>query len=140
MMDTLDQVATRSIFVHPNSDPANLWPTHRLLADLGHDVTSTSTLEEALRLMGEDPVDLLILEEPANSDASYRDEELQKIRSLPMSQQPHEIAIFSDRPGDHRAARKSGSPHVHVLVKPLHMHGLLQVLRRLESRVSAATV
>ena len=135
-MATLDQVAMRTIFVHPNSDPANLWPTHRLLADLGHEITSTNTLEEALRLMREeDFTDLLILEEPPKAEASFREEELRQIRSLPTSQQPREVAIFSDRPKDFRTTRQSGAPRVHVLVKPLHMHGLLQVIRHLDSRV-----
>jgi len=145
MMATLDQVATKTIFVHPNADPANLWPTHRLLADLGHEVTSTSTLEEALRLMREDPVDLLILEEPPKSEPSFREEELEQLRSLPASQQPREIAIFSDRPSSDRAgeserARQIGSPRVHVLLKPLHMHGLLQIVRQLHARVGTPMI
>ena len=135
MMATLEQVATRTIFVHPNSDPANLWPTHRLLADLGHEVTSTNTLEDALRIMREDPTDLLILEEPPKSEAGFREEELRQIRSLPLEQQPREVAIFSDRPGVLDRVRQLGSPRVHVLLKPLHMHGLLQVIRHLHARV-----
>ena len=140
MMATLDQVATRTIFVHPNSDPANLWPTHRLLADLGHEVTSKSTLEEALRLMREDPIDLLILEEPPKSPASVREQALQQIRALPMAQRPREVAIFSDRPGEPDQSRQTGTPRVHVLLKPLHMHGLLQILRHLDARVSSAAI
>jgi hypothetical protein len=135
MMATLDQVAIRTIFVHPNADPANLWPTHRLLADLGHEITSTSTLDEALRLMQEETTDLLILEEPPKAEAALREEELRQIHSLPPSQQPREVAIFSDRPKDYRSTRHSGAPRIHVLVKPLHMHGLLQVIRQLETRV-----
>jgi DNA-binding response OmpR family regulator len=140
MMATLDQVATRTIFVHPNSDPANLWPTHRLLADLGHEVSSLSTLDEAMRVMRDDPVDLLILEEPAKSEAGYREHELEQIRSLPASQQPREVAIFSDRPGPFEQTRQAGMPRVHILLKPLHMHGLLHVVRQLHSRVSATSI
>jgi hypothetical protein len=94
MMATLEQVAMRTIFVHPNADPANLWPTHRLLADLGHDITSTSTLDEALRLMREDgeAADLLIIEEPHKADPAVREEELRQIRALPASRQPREVA------------------------------------------------
>jgi hypothetical protein len=136
MMATLDQVAIRTIFVHPNADPANLWPTHRLLADLGHEITSTSTLDEALRLMEqEDTTDLLILEEPPKAEAALREEEIRQIRSLPPLRQPREVAIFSDRPKEYRPNRHLGSPRIHVLVKPLHMHGLLQVIRQLETRV-----
>jgi DNA-binding response OmpR family regulator len=138
MMATLERVATRTIFVHPNSDPANLWPTHRLLADLGHEVTSTSTLEEALRLMRDDPTDLLILEEPPKSEASFREEELKQIRSLPASLQPREVAIFSDRPGAADRVRPTGVPRVHILVKPLHMHGLLQIVRQLSGRLGTS--
>jgi len=138
-MATLDQVAIRTIFVHPNADPSNLWPTHRLLADLGHEITSTSTLDEALRLMqGEEATDLLILEEPPKADADLREEEIRQIRSLPPTQQPREVAIFSDRPKEYRSTRHSDAPRIHVLVKPLHMHGLLQVIRQLETRVTSA--
>jgi CheY-like chemotaxis protein len=135
MMATLDQVVTRTIFVHPNSDPTNLWPTHRLLADLGHEVTSTSTLEEALRLMRDDPTDLLILEEPSAPEANFREQGLDQIRSLPPSRQPREVAIFSDRPAPPVRARQFDSPRVHILLKPLHMHGLLQIVRQLHARV-----
>jgi hypothetical protein len=139
MMATLDQVAIRTIFVHPNADPANLWPTHRLLADLGHEITSTSTLAEALRLMEEEEAtDLLILEEPPTAEASLREEQLGQIRSLPPSQQPREVAIFSDRPKEFRSGRYAGAPRIHVLVKPLHMHGLLQVIRHLDARLPAS--
>ena len=142
MMATLDQVAMRTIFVHPNADPANLWPTHRLLADLGHDITSTSTLGEALRLMQDEQeaADLLIIEEPHKADPAIREEELRQIRSLPASQQPREVAIFSDRPKEYHSSRQSGSPRVHVLVKPLHMHGLLQVIRQMDARLSNTAI
>ena len=144
MMAMLDQVATRTIFVHPNSDPANLWPTHRLLADLGHEVTSMSTLDEALRVMREDSVDLLILEEPSKAEAGFRENELQRIRALPASQQPREVAIFSDRPSDRSnlkdMGRQSSSPRVHILLKPLHMHGLLHLVRNLEHRTGAPSM
>jgi DNA-binding response OmpR family regulator len=140
MMATLTQTTTRTIFVHPNSDPANLWPTHRLLADLGHEVSSMSTLEDALRVMREDPVDLLILEEPPKADPSVREYALQQIRSLPPSQQPRDIAIFSDRPGTSDHSRQSGAPRIHVLLKPLHMHGLLHVVRQLRGRAGAVAV
>ena len=137
-MAALDQVGMRTIFVHPSADPSSRWPTHRLLADLGHEITSTNTLEEALRLMREeDATDLLILEEPPTAEASFREEELRQIRSLPVSQQPRDVAIFSDRPREFRSTRSSAVPRVHVLVKPLHMHGLLQVIRQLDVRETA---
>ena len=139
-MAALDQMVTRTIFVHPDSDPANLWPTHRLLADLGHEVSSVSTLEEAIRVMRNDPVDLLILEEPPKSEASFRENEFQQIRALPASQQPREIVIFSDRPSTTVHARRTGTPRVHVLLKPLQMHGLLHVIRHLHARAGAAAV
>jgi len=138
-MATVDQIALRTIFVHPEADPANLWPTHRLLADLGHDITSIGTLQAALDLMqdeGEAP-DLLIIEEPHKADPALREEELRQIRSLPRSQQPREVAIFSDRPEEFRPSRLADAPRVHVLVKPLHMHGLLQVIRQMDGRLAS---
>jgi hypothetical protein len=135
-MATLGQTATRTIFVHPDLDSTNHWPTHRLLADLGHDVTSILSLDDAVRAMHEDPVDLLVIEEPARADAALRERCLQQIRSLPLDKQPLEVAIFSDRPAPPDASRHHGTPRVHVLLKPLHVHGLLHVIRHLRSRAT----
>ncbi len=138
-MTTLDRVATRTLFVHPDADSAEHWPTHRLLSDLGHEVTSMTSLDEAIKSMEGDPVDLLILEEPDKAEPALRESELRRIQSLPASQQPREIAIFSDRPGEVAPVRSTGTPRVHILIKPLHMHGLLHVIRHLHRRSGGAT-
>ena len=41
-----DQVAIRAVFVYPQRDNRALPPTHRLLSDLGHEVTTTESLSD----------------------------------------------------------------------------------------------
>ena len=137
MMDTLDQVATRTLFVQPDAVPSVDGPTHRLLTGLGHEVTTLSTLSEALHQMREEPVDLLILEDAPGSD---REQQLEQIRALPAGRRPLEVAIFSDRADESNRLQTTGTPRVHLLLKPLHMHGLLQVIRQLDARLASSAI
>jgi hypothetical protein len=55
---------------------------------------------------------------------------------LPESTRPDQVAVFTDSiDGQLRDWRRRVSPsQVHVFLKPLHMHGLLGVLRQMEQR------
>jgi response regulator RpfG family c-di-GMP phosphodiesterase len=107
-------------------------PTRRLLGQLGHDVARAESTDHAIALLNSDHTDLLVadLSNSANSDL------FDSLSELPESKRPDEVAIFSDSIGGQlRDWRKKAAPaHVHVFLKPLHMHGLLTVLRQMERR------
>jgi len=108
-------------------------PTRRLLGQLGHDVARADSTDHAIALLNSDHTDLLVadLSNSAHSDL------FDSLSELPESKRPSEVAVFSDSIGGQllRDWRKKVAPsHVHVFLKPLHMHGLLTVLRQMERR------
>lgn len=109
-------------------------PTRRLLGQLGHDVARAVSTDHAMELINSDHTDLLVVDitNSANSDL------FDSLCELPESKRPSEVAIFSDSIDVHLRdwRRKVAPTHVHVFLKPLHMHGLLNVLRQMERRQS----
>jgi hypothetical protein len=59
-----------------------------------------------------------------------------RLTELPQDSRPRELAIFSDAMDETlRGLRGRIKPcKVHIFLKPLHMHGLLSVLRHLASK------
>jgi len=106
-------------------------PTRRLLGGLGHDVTRAMSPDHALELVNSDHTDLLVVD--ITNDANR--ELLDSISELPESKRPGAVLVFTDASDAKlREWQRTMAPtHVHVFVKPLHMHGLLNVLRRLEN-------
>jgi CheY-like chemotaxis protein len=130
------RAALRAV-VLPASEPppAHDTPTRRLLGELGHDVTRAASPDHALKLMTSDHTDLLVVD---ISNSNNR-ELLDSLEDLPESKRPDQVAVFSDT-GDvslRELQEKAAPSHVHVFLKPLHMHGLLGVLRQLERRKTA---
>ena len=111
-------------------------PTRRLLGQLGHDVTRADSPDHAMELINSDHTDLLVVDvtNSANRDL------FNSLSELPESKRPDEVAVFSDSIDlQLREWRRKISPtHVHVFLKPLHMHGLLTVLRQMERRSDVA--
>jgi DNA-binding NtrC family response regulator len=106
-------------------------PTRRLLGELGHDVARAETADHALELLSADHTDLLVVDltnENANTQL------ISSLPELPEGKRPMEVAIYTDAISSQlRDFRLSYSPsHVHIFLKPLHMHGLLGVLRSME--------
>jgi hypothetical protein len=94
---------------------------------------------EALDLLEQDQTDLLIVD--VSGSRRNRDF-VNEIARLPIGIQPRQVAIFSDIADESlRGLRGRIKPcKLHVFLKPLHMHGLLGVLRRLENQNQAAQV
>ena len=120
--------------VLPASEPPPSYdtPTRRLLGELGHDVARAASPDHAMKLIASDHTDLLVVD---ISNSNNR-ELLDSLADLPESQRPDQVAIFSDT-GDvslRELRRKAAPSHFHVFLKPLHMHGLLGVLRQMERR------
>lgn len=110
-------------------------PTRRLLGELGHDVTRADSPDHAMELINSDHTDLLVVDitNPANREM------FESLMELPESKRPDQMAVFSDTFDTQlRDWRRSAPSHVHVFLKPLHMHGLLSVLRQIEKRQSRA--
>lgn len=81
-------------------------------------------------MLQDEPADLVVVD----ADRAGQREFVSRLSSLPADQQPRQLAIFSDTLDDSLAtlSHKLSPARVHVLLKPLHMHGLLGVLRHIE--------
>jgi hypothetical protein len=87
-----------------------------------------------MELLESDYTDLLVVDVSNRNNRALLD----TLEEIPESMRPAEVAVFSDT-GDvslRDLRRKVAPSHVHVFLKPLHMHGLLGVLRQLERRQS----
>jgi DNA-binding NtrC family response regulator len=128
--------AMRAVVLPSPDAYAQETPTRRLLDELGHDVTRAASPDHAMQLLRSDRTDLLVVDiSNGNSNRTLFD----SLSELPESKRPGEVAVFSDaQDGQLREFRRKIAPsHVHVFFKPLHMHGLLNVLRQMEAKIPA---
>jgi DNA-binding response OmpR family regulator len=107
-----------------------------LLGQLGHDVVRAQSPEHALELIASEHTDLLVMD----ISHGFNRELFDALGEMPASKRPNEVAVFSDAIDSQlREWRRKVAPsHVHVFLKPLHMHGLLNVLRQMERRQAGA--
>jgi CheY-like chemotaxis protein len=104
-------------------------PTRRLLRELGHDVKRAASPVHAMELINSEHTDLLVVDISNNANR----EMVESLMDLPESKRPGQMAVFSDSfDVQLREWRRSAPSQVHVFLKPLHMHGLLSVLRQIE--------
>jgi CheY-like chemotaxis protein len=113
----------------PDAHPQDT-PTRRLLRQLGHDVARAQSPDHAIELLNSDHTDLLVVDV---SNANENRQMIDRISDLSENNRPTQVAIFTDALDAQLNAfkKKLGSSHVHVFLKPLHMHGLLNVLRQM---------
>jgi DNA-binding NtrC family response regulator len=111
-------------------------PTRRLLDELGHDVARADSPVHAMELINSDHTDLLVVDITNSANREL----FQSLCDLAESKRPDQVAIFTDSiDGQLREWRRRVAPsHVHVFLKPLHMHGLLSVLRQMERQQAKA--
>ncbi|MGD0389770.1 MAG: hypothetical protein ABSC42_12540 [Tepidisphaeraceae bacterium] len=111
-------------------------PTRRLLGQLGHDVARAHSPDHALELITSEHTDLLVVDISNSANRELFD----ALSEMPASKRPNQVAVFSDSIDVQlREWRRKVAPcHVHVFLKPLHMHGLLNVLRQMERRQAGA--
>jgi DNA-binding NtrC family response regulator len=130
MMVQTRSVLRAVVLPSPDASPQDT-PTRRLLGGLGHDVTRAMTPDHALELIGAEHTDLLVVDLTGNNANSQL---IDALEELPRDKRPLQLAIYTDAIDlalrDFR--RNYGPAHVHVFLKPLHMHGLLSVLRNME--------
>jgi len=126
------RAALRAVVLPASDAQSHDTPTRRLLGQLGHDVARAASPDHALELIESDHTDLLVVDISNRNNRALLD----SLEDLPESKRPAEVAVFTDT-GDvplRELRRKAAPSHVHVFLKPLHMHGLLGVLRQLERR------
>jgi CheY-like chemotaxis protein len=132
MMIAQERTGLRAVILPADRNPTGESITGRLLTDLGHSPMPAASPAHALSLLREEPTDLLIVDVTNSSENSSF---VQKLVDLPLADRPRQISVFSDVMSDSlRTLSKQFDPaHVHILLKPLHVHGLLQVLRQIDA-------
>lgn len=107
-------------------------PTRRLLGELGHEVSRAKSADHAMELLNSDHTDLLVVDITGGANRDL----FESLCELSEGKRPDQVAVFTDSIDSQlRDWRRRVSPsHVHVFLKPLHMHGLLGVLRQMEQR------
>jgi DNA-binding NtrC family response regulator len=123
---TLRAVVLPAPDAHPQESYAR-----RLLGNMGHDVSRAASPDHAMELLSSDHTDLLVVDITNNNQNRAL---MDSISSLPESRRPDQVAIFSDEmdPKLNELRRAYNREHFHVFLKPLHMHGLLNVIRHME--------
>lgn len=90
-----------------------------------------------MQMLADEAVDLMVVD-ITNSQANRQF--IQNLTDVPMNCRPHELAIYSDHADDSLTGlrKKIIGTHVNVLLKPLHMHGLLKLLRKMDAETPLA--
>jgi len=121
----------RAVILPSPESHAHDTPTRRLLGELGMEVARADTADHAMELLGAEHTDLLVVDLTNNNANRLL---IDSMLDLPESKRPVQVAIFTDASDARlREFRREAAPsEVHVFLRPLHMHGLLNVLRRME--------
>lgn len=111
--------------------------THKFLHELGLDVTVSDTTPAALLTSGQRHTDLLLLD--LAGPAAQR-QAIEDVIAMPLAERPKHVAIMSEQINDELIAlrREMNTTKLHLFVKPLHLHGLLGVVRKLEAHLARA--
>jgi CheY-like chemotaxis protein len=127
----------RTVLLFTTDDQAVRVVTHRLLQELGHDVKLSESIDDALRALRDTGAELLIVGDATPDVAGLAERSaalVNRIGDLPNGSRPREIAIFVNATHDDVPQQpRTDYPgcRVHQFFKPLHMHGLLSVLREM---------
>ena len=133
-MTAHDPLTLKTIILHGQSTDASALPEFHLLNQLGHEIATTGSASEAVELLQHDRADLVVID----ADTAGQHDFVARLTGIPADQQPKQVAIFSDGADESLKSLvcKVQRSRVHVFLKPLHMHGLLNVLRKLDGRSS----
>ncbi|MGH7213574.1 MAG: hypothetical protein ACREIT_02240 [Tepidisphaeraceae bacterium] len=128
----------RAVIVHCGQEECDHTAAAMLLSGMGHEVIPTASLDEAAAALGGGalPADLLIIDASGAGGADAANLIVPRLLDeLPADHQPLQVAIFSSQMDGRLAAlrRRLSPARVHVFLKPLHLHGLLGVLRHLDA-------
>src|SRR3954465_3517680 len=130
-MTAQDQSTLRTIILQTSRLDDS--PAARLLSQLGHDVSSSTSAADAMQLMQTDSTDLVVINAEKVEEAQAL---IDRISTLEPERRPKVVAVMTDRSENLLPSLRRGedttSPRVRVFLKPLHMHGLLDIVKRLE--------
>jgi DNA-binding NtrC family response regulator len=131
-MTVEDRAIFRSVIL-PSETATAAHTAGQLLNEYGHEVVPAQSPRHALDLLREEHTDLLIVD---LSESSRNGEFLARLAELPISARPLQLAVFTDGGDENLGSLRSQIKpcKLHVFLKPLHMHGLLGILRRMEAQ------
>jgi len=125
-MTLADRVTLRAVVLPAESMASSR--AEKLLSEYGHDVANARTPEQALELLQEEEADLLVVDvSNSNDNKSF----IHRLAEMPVGVRPRNVVVFADRADESLSALRRRL-RWHVLFKPLHLHGLLSVLRQLD--------
>jgi len=125
-MTLADRVTLRAVVLPAESMASSR--AEKLLSEYGHDVANAPSPEQALKLLQEEETDLLVVDvSNSNDNKSF----LHRLAEMPAGVRPRNVVVFADRADESLSALRRRL-RWHVLFKPLHLHGLLSVLRQLD--------
>lgn len=124
---------SRAIVVFSEAFNRHASHTAQVLSDLGHDVSPAHSLDDALAHLHANPVDILVIDV---ASAEEKRRVVDQLADLPERARPRRVAVFADEADEYvrTLRRQEANPRVHVFLKPLHLHGLLSVLRSIDDR------
>lgn len=127
-MSLLTSNAIRTVLLH-DSVSGFEHPVHRLLEGIGHDVEPATADQLSHALEGE-RADLVVVDLEGTGDEA---DVARQIASLPADRRPKHVAFLTDSADLARTLPASG-PQFHVFVRPLHMYGLVNVIKRIHQQ------
>lgn len=129
-MSNFTAPTTSRVVIHDSHKEPVVGVAIQLLEVLGHDVMLAKSADQALAAAVSEKADLLVL---SLTDHAEQSAALERLAMLAPAQRPNQVAILSDDENESSAPplqRKLPGTKVHVLVKPIHAHGLLKVIKR----------
>ena len=125
----------RAVILNTVDDAKEQAVTRDLLTQLDVQVVGAETLEDALRLSVDSSTDLLLIDVQDTADDAHL---LDRLALLAPANRPRNVAFMSDHLDDNLLGlrRRISQTKVHLFVKPLHMHGLLSVLKKMRPAVA----
>ncbi|HMO25349.1 MAG TPA: hypothetical protein PKB10_03700 [Tepidisphaeraceae bacterium] len=127
-MSLLTSNAIRTVLLHDSVSGCE-HPVHRLLEGIGHEV-EPATVGQLDHALESDRAELVVVDLEGSADEA---DVARRIASLPADRRPKHVAFLTDTPDLARALPASG-PHFHVFVRPLHMYGLVNVIKRIHQQ------
>lgn len=134
MTTATESQALRAIVVVPETADTQKQASCRLLRELGHDLRTARSTNEWVGMLESSPADLLVIDLASDAD---RRAVVDKLSTLPVGRRPRHVVAFADGLDEYvrNLQRSLDRPKVHVFLKPLHVHGLLSVIRSTEGRL-----
>lgn len=128
-MSLLTSNAIRTVLLH-DSVSGYEHPVHRLLEGIGHDVEPTTADQLSHALEGE-RAELVVVDLEGSADEA---DVARQIASLPADRRPKHVAFLTDTADLASTLPASHAPRFHVFVRPLHMYGLVNVIKRIHQQ------